>query len=142
MKKSCLHCQIKLIIKHVNLIKKTISLICTCMWISILSNFVSTGICVCTCMWIPILSNFVSTDICVCICMWISILSNSFLHVYDVCTCMWISISSNFVTLDICVCKRMWISILSNSFLHIYVHAHVYVGHSFFRLKFYPVERI
>jgi hypothetical protein len=35
-----------------------------------------------------------------------------------------------------------WISILSNSFLHIYVHAHVYVGHSFFRLKFYPVERI
>jgi uncharacterized membrane protein len=43
------------------LIKKTISLICTCMWISILSNFVSTGICVCTCMWIPILSNFVSS---------------------------------------------------------------------------------
>ncbi len=67
--------------------------------------------------------KFVSTSICVC-------------------TCMWTSISSNVVTLDICVCTCMWISILSNSFLHIYVHTHVYVRHIFFRLKFYPLERI
>ena len=45
-------------------------------------KFFSPGICVCTCMWISISSNFVTLDICVCTRMWISILSNSFLHIY------------------------------------------------------------
>jgi hypothetical protein len=105
-------------------------------------KFVSTYICVCTCMWISILSNLFLhiRNVCVYIHACGFRYDQIRFYRYMWCTCMWISILSNFVTLDICVCtvetnliisKSTYIYICGNKYdiieINNHVHTHIYV---------------